>query len=682
YPENLKFFNDFRQYWQSTWAQSLVQYHPEYAYYIICQQFETVQSPDTMSSFTFDQRMANCNTFNQAISAGFINSNYGSFSDPELRVPDFTIQNTQMYDPFLVDPIFENDNGGGTSVNALFKNTLKYYVVIGGTSYSMVEAAAITARCGGFGTIPPDTSCVNFGMDYFAEPPTHRAYDDSIKNKEWNYFKSFYFSAKQKLQKQVQNYYALHIADAYNGCIGNNNYAAVAWAMWTGTWPWQIFNPLQTCNCTNAVYYTNKQQRFVDNTNVPNQSLASSQNQYYQQTGQCPASADIMGFLNELAARHQLAGTNDTLQSYPEFGPLYSDIAGTLPPFGTDFFWNATVGGNTITAAITDNKNSSQCTFTLNNGGNFSSWNSVSSFENIKYTGTGSGGDAFTITAVIPTGNDSMPYLYKTVTGTSCITMHNCQLATQWSPSQLAIDMSTLMTGLAINGRLTNTDVNLENTIFKPLLTTSIVNTVGPPNQHLRWSFINNNEFELYDSANVNGGLRLNITGYSPASFTSSSLNTIVSFDSLTVTGQSTFTLNGADISGNTLATISFSCNFQGNASLNASAGPANIATGGLPTPTNCNGPYYSNVSALQSLIGNILGDYGNLGYYETLKYGDFNIVNSPYYTPEMQSFFPSFLDSTSSREIKTNISNSHGNYYYDSLKFKFYVSDTVGGTP
>jgi len=679
YPENLLNFNDFRQYWQPTWAKSLVQYHPEYPYYTICQQYEQVQSPDTMSSATFDQRMANCNTFKQAISAGFINSNYGNSTNPESRLTTFYSQNSQMYDPFLTDPVFETDDGSvagpGGSIASQFINKLNYYIVENGTPYSMAEAAAITARCGGFGATPPDTSCVNFGMDFF-QGPNHMGYDDSIKNKEWNNFKTYYLSEKQILQKQVQNHYALYTANAFNACIGNTNYSNVAYQMWTGSFPWQVFNPLQTCSCFSEVYYANKQQRFVDGTNVPNQTLASSQYQYYQQTGQCPASADVMAFLNELAANQQLAGTQDTLQSYLAFPPLYNDIAGAYPSFGTVYQWNASVSGNTITATITNNTNSAQCTFVLNDANTgIASWNSISSFENITYTGTGTNGDGFTITAVIATGNDSIPYLYKTITGSSCITMHNCQLTTQWTPTQLAIDVNTLMTALAINGKLTGTDVNLEDAIFQPFLTPSIVNSIGPPNQNLRWSFVNNNEFELYDSANPNNAIITSITQYSPSSFTSANLGSIIGFDSLNVTGQNTFTLNGTNSNGGTIVAIGFSTSIQ-IASKIANSQPANMGTNGLPTPGDCQGPYYSNVTQLQALLNSIFRSNNGNGNYT----GDFNIVKDPNYTPQLESYFPAFLDSTTSREIETHVTTK-GNYYYDSLKFTFYVAGIQGGT-
>ncbi|HWY99124.1 MAG TPA: hypothetical protein VNY36_08570, partial [Bacteroidia bacterium] len=188
YPENLANIQDFILYWQPTWAQSLVQYHPEYTYYLECQKYEVKQGTDTMSSETFDERMLSAQTFQEAYHAGFIVASSGDSTVANL----FAAGTGKMYDPFITDLTFENDYGGSPNLSGPFTTAYNNYLEIGSSFYTMMQAAAITVRCGtnySNTTTVPGT-CTDFGQDMYAV--TFPKLNQAIKDSEWNAFKNFY----------------------------------------------------------------------------------------------------------------------------------------------------------------------------------------------------------------------------------------------------------------------------------------------------------------------------------------------------------------------------------------------------------------------------------------------------------------------------------------------------------
>src|SRR6202043_4290965 len=92
--------------------------------------FEALQSGDTMTSETFDERMQNAKTFADAESAGFIIASKLTGSViPSQRVAYFFSMNPHMYDPFLVDARFKSDVIDSTHFNIAgsFRNTFNNY---------------------------------------------------------------------------------------------------------------------------------------------------------------------------------------------------------------------------------------------------------------------------------------------------------------------------------------------------------------------------------------------------------------------------------------------------------------------------------------------------------------------------------------------------------------------------
>jgi RHS repeat-associated protein len=666
YPENLKNFSDFIGYWQPSWAQSLVQYHPEYCYYSACSQFGIVQSGDTMSSDQFDQLMQNTMTYSAAVTAGFIDQPLVSTSDTTDRVYDFTTSGAgHLYDPFFTNSVFSSMDGGpiGPSMAAVVK---KYQRESPTSVLSMVEVAAQAARCGtNYGNLFP-APCIDFGNDYIAG---NIPVDDSIRNKEWTYYKSYYLSEKEKLQKQMQNYYALYLCGGYNGCMGTSaSFNSWTAGMWSNS-PEPFFVKTQPCGYYTWGFYAHKQRRFVDQSDIPSQSQSQANYQYYLLTGQCPMAEELQQFLAALAAANTLTHSGVLLTSYPQFSKdMYDEITPSPPVNGIVYRWDATPSGSTLSANFTDNStNTVHCTLTLDlTGSGLSNFSNITSFQDLQYTGTVGGVDQFSLTAVeyVPT-DTTHPYQYYTIHGSSCFLIHGCKFQQTCSPNQLMTDLQTLMSALAANGNLTGTNVNLETLPYSALLTSSIINTLGTPNTHLGWHYISPGEFQLYDAFNTNYKIDLKFTSYSPNSFTSASLNTIMMFDSANSDYQNLFTINGADVHGNTLVII------NGEASIDSMSHTRGLSMGvcGLPTGNECMGAPYQNVTQLQALLNDALTK-------KPFK-GDINLTKDPQWTPQLSSYFPTILDSIASNDDSTVV----GNKYMETLTFKLYVSDSAGRT-
>src|SRR5690606_33057495 len=105
YPEYLMNVSDFIMHFKSTWARSLVIYHPEYCYYEVCSQLGKKHGNDTMTSDQFDDLLLNVETYQEAVNKNFINT---SASNPSQIIYNLASNNSPIYDPFLTNPSVYN----------------------------------------------------------------------------------------------------------------------------------------------------------------------------------------------------------------------------------------------------------------------------------------------------------------------------------------------------------------------------------------------------------------------------------------------------------------------------------------------------------------------------------------------------------------------------------------------
>lgn len=331
YPQELDDVEDFIYLFESSWAKSLVKYHPEYCYYEACAGFDSTQNTtDAFTSNSFDGLLLGTNTFYDAIENGFITpdllkiynpSGPGNLSSPPILnwfVPAAgdPSNNSISWDPFVY---FDNTNAApcntyGDSLSFLFTN----YKVVNGVTRSMPEMAAYAARCGTNVSLTPPVSCFNFGKTY------NGSYDIAILDKEWNNLKSFYRSAKQAYQSKFQQCHAMNVCDHYCGCIGNpefNPYES------DGTYAFDMeeySNTSSPCGGTMGAIYGGKVGRFSTPTQVvPTQTPSQVSFEIYNQTGQCPVAFNMQQLLNTLATAGNFASSSSIkLNTYPQLNGL------------------------------------------------------------------------------------------------------------------------------------------------------------------------------------------------------------------------------------------------------------------------------------------------------------------------------------------------------------------------
>lgn len=634
YPENLQNLSDFIPNWKPSWAKSLVQYHPEYCYYEICAEYGQKQtSQDKYTSDRFDELMQTTNEFDDAVTRGLIKPGYATITNPTSRIEDiFTYSATKPYDAFVVNSATFNPYS--TQLSAKFYN----YQAFGSVNYSMVEVAAITARCGTQYNTVPAASCKEFGADV---DPTNPALNDSIRNKEWNLLKGFYLAEKQRLQqKRADDKTKGASCKAFNGCIGNTAYNPYTSGMLNigssaSFWSSPFFDRQQPCNAYFYQLYAGKKKRFISPSQLPNQSANAAGYQLYLQTGQCPVAFQLQNLMGKLASDSKIASVGGaSLQNYPEFTPdLYNVVNNNVtPPQYIAYKWKAVppVTGNVLNIEIVNPVgNVVAAKLTLDKtGSGIGSWSSIINFKQLVYTSTSAGMYNFTISAALP-GTGFQQYSYKTIKGSVSFNIADCGFKDVCSANQVALDLSTLMTALAANSNLTSSNVALSTSaLYQPLLTTAIKNTLGTPNTDLRWSYAGSGVFNLYDNSNNADKLVIKFNSYTPSSFTASNIGSIKGFSGIASNNQNFFIVKGVDASGNEIVTI------NGGVEKIKSGNKTGVSMGDceLPEPIACMEQEHQVREDLENLLKDMLIN-GN------------SISTSPYFTPLLQSYLPDTLN-------------------------------------
>jgi len=374
-PQYLSNFTDFFALWKDSWAQSLVIYHPEYPDYLFCM----ANKP----SHDFDYTWLQVTTVNEA-PKGFMNP---LGADPAHSIDPYFSTNTS------IDPDFDPNE---YTFMKLFMNN---YAYIGSKSYSIWQIAYGTANCPDFvaGTV---NNCGN--TSFCGDTVTS---GNAFGDKEWNIYKSLYYSLKQSFYQNKLTYFSI-LEDSYNGCIGDSTFNPADYNfLWlnntdtsTTRWPGrfyfaisQYYNPNQPCSQMFRYYYADKSKRFVSQNDLVSSSInvnacdttisghsypgtncpvvkqaiadnvqAQAEASYYASCGQCPIVLELSNLLDAIASGPQgnLLTGNFQLSCYPEnpnaFSQFVPDIESSLNLSGTGpVFWktNAALTTSTLVTA-------------------------------------------------------------------------------------------------------------------------------------------------------------------------------------------------------------------------------------------------------------------------------------------------------------------------------------------
>ncbi len=261
YPQDLS-AKDFIAQFKSSWAKSLVVYHPEHCYFKFCESIE--------DSHLYDARMIATTSYTDAAQKDFMNP--------------------------TTDPFFSNPPGN-SKLNDFVNDFLTDFQ---GTGYSMWDLAMIITNCPG-----DPTQCAG------------QTFGNAKPDEEWATFRALYLAAKEEIQYKMRTKYAIENY-CYNECIGadpfyfgRNQFLSyqIIGGSTTG-----YFDNEQPCANSTAYLYKNKNQRFpsIYSGNLfggmdlydgdPNQIIADladwAEDEITDLCGRCPMEYQMDAFLS------------------------------------------------------------------------------------------------------------------------------------------------------------------------------------------------------------------------------------------------------------------------------------------------------------------------------------------------------------------------------------------------
>ena len=496
YPEELSNVSDFISYWQKSWALSLVEYHPEYAYFDWCKDNGVIQAGATRSSENFDSLMYATSTYAGAVAAGLLSTTNSTIS------------------PLTTDPYF-NTNGKGINQNTAMFNVLASYK----SGLSAKAFVSLTTRCGSwFGANYAASCTTSFG----AAVGTATLTATQTQDREWLNYRMIYMAEKQKQQQKNADAYAL-TKKRYNDCIEQKevkNIFSTQLFDQTTIFNSPYFDPLQVCSYYTRALYKDKIKRFRNEGDVidigidPNADPLAAANalktrsdfEWYNQTGQCPDAHELEGLLNALAVKNTLtSATSIPMQSYPEFSyGLYTEVKGGI--ITTNYInptWSAALSGQLLTGSFLVNGGAASgytVNLTLPAGYAWTSFTggtptyTISKLQQLKFLFLATGIYSFELTAVLTNGTS------LTLIGQTQLTIGNCSFPNQCKANDFAKDLATLWSVLAKTGKLTSTtDVPLSaDPYYKTLLTPAILANLGV-SSNWNWKEYNSTLHSIYD---------------------------------------------------------------------------------------------------------------------------------------------------------------------------------------
>ncbi|WP_298545838.1 RHS repeat-associated core domain-containing protein [uncultured Aquimarina sp.] len=367
-PESLRNLNDFLDNWQVSWANSLLPYHPEYAYLEyaseICLQTNAVNvlNPET-EAFTskqvnpteYDSYLDTVNTYAEASS--LLSGNGTGI--------------------FINDPFFKSKHSLETSVIfGLRKGVMQTAISQqyetakngDGTGIPMLEFAYRNVVCNGL------TAC----SESYTGLPSINSLPKPFKDEIWQSYKNYYLSLKQKIKYTFQSIYAKQ-KGSINYCIGVGEKGAASMVLRNYPEFAAIYNvestisELQYCDRNIANLYNAKQKRFlpvdvsydsgVDEVDAIDELEDRGDFATYAQTGKCPLIFDMEMFLNGFATEKNDVGVSKALEGTRNYNSrylvpsLFKAFGGTLGE-GDAISFNGVVDGSSLNIGMNINNDS------------------------------------------------------------------------------------------------------------------------------------------------------------------------------------------------------------------------------------------------------------------------------------------------------------------------------------
>ena len=642
-PQYLSNPQDFIAQFKTSWAYSLVYYHPEYSFLKTCYDLDKSHSPDvsTVTSQSFDELMQGASTWQEAVDAGLIVSSWATTTPVNNRlVPVTTYSTLHVYDPFATNSYYGTFGSVFAAKVALYKN-------ISGTNYSMMEVAAMINRCGSTIGVTPAGSCYGFGNNASGTGAggTTSA-DTAARNADWNMFKSLYLSMKQQYIHDFSVDRAIHQSAyfGYNACIGNDNFNPFENDFFEPAGFVNIFdNPYfeteQPCSFYTAHLYENKERRFQKATDLlPSTDLNDIYNTVaYTQwalTGQCPVTSNLQALLNSLATTNSLTSGSLSLNGVSTFpGFMLSQqnpITGSAIPAHT---WSATTVTSTqVAASILDNTSTVVGSIVINQTGTPVAWSSVIGVSGFNAVTTG--GLGYTFTAQIEVAATGGSIFYP-VTGSTSYDILNCNFDEVCSRNEIGNDIFDLFNAVTFQNLVPSSPYNIKGTgatltTFVTDAIAQVISGTATPATTVTWGY-SSGVFTIGGSGTRS--IRLTINTMSNPLFTN--FAGIDGFSKMLVNSDNTFTLIAVDNTGAEM--VRLNCTSE----LMIDGTPSDFAIGScaLPAVSGCDDQAVQNVGELQALLDDVLVN----------QTGSYDLFATSFMTNNLSSQFGPGLTGTTS---------------------------------
>ena len=306
-PSNITFTedeDDFKGKWQSSWAESLIVFHPEYCYVdyaeIICDMTSTVTNSDNAILYInpdgFDSFLESID-FAEAEDRGYFDILTGDNSNNQI---------------LLDDPFFKitlpTTLGFDSSYSNIHKNIivekLNVYETVLGIDVSMIYMAIRSVFCN---SLSPCTE--NIELDDIWDIP------ENLREPFWEAYRGYYIAHKNRIIQALANNYA-QLNGCYNSCINTDEYGESYDLGLSEIEDLSSQGPSNTL-CDNN-FYGNKIRRYTttgaiyDADNSSNQENINDLEEYtdynyYLETGECPLLRDFEAFLNGMVKEVNVA---------------------------------------------------------------------------------------------------------------------------------------------------------------------------------------------------------------------------------------------------------------------------------------------------------------------------------------------------------------------------------------
>ncbi len=315
-PQDLT-FQQFEANWQSSWAKSLIVFHPEYCYVtyaeIVCSMTGSISGVGYANPDGFDSHLQNLNYPDAGA--------YLSITDTNNILSDDPYFNQNLHTDFGT-PL------AGNNIHIVkMQNALANYEGSGTSMLSMAYRSVI---------------CSSIGLcDESLTSSSQIAALSNLQREEfWQAYRGYYMALKNRIIQALGHSYASYNG-CYNACIesGDGDSSSLRLNANYGGPNLPFGNDDGVCD--NAAYYTNKTRRYVTsdaiyNSGSDNQTIVDELEEltdfdHYLDTGQCPLARDLEAFLNGMAT--EVTGVNDDelVSMIREYGNNGNFVGNYLP---------------------------------------------------------------------------------------------------------------------------------------------------------------------------------------------------------------------------------------------------------------------------------------------------------------------------------------------------------------